>query len=57
MTQIKASKEHAKLCADMHEQMFQYAKTYANRLDEAVQSLNKADSNAVQAIQNTGRAI
>jgi len=57
MNQIKATKTHAKLCTEMHEQMYQYAKTYTDRLDEAIKHLKSTDDEAARTIKSTGNNV
>lgn len=56
-SQIQAVNKHAKVCSDIHEQMFLYAKTYAENLDDAVDKLQDSDSAAQESIQSMSKDI
>lgn len=54
-SQIKAVNEHAKVCADIHEQMYQYASEYTDRLDEALGKLQESDAAAQDSVRATSK--
>lgn len=51
--QIQAVYDHARICTNIHEQMYQYAYKYAQRLEQAVNELEGADEAAQRSIRTT----
>lgn len=57
INQIKAVHEHAKICATIHEQMFQYSYQYATKLRDAVSQIEQSDHAARQSLNEVGRDL
>jgi len=55
--QIKAVYQHAKVCAEIHDQMYEYAHQYKQRLDEALAKLQESDQDAQETVHNTGKGL
>src|SRR5699024_4690164 len=55
--QIKAVYQHAKVCAEIHDQMYEYAHQYKQRLDEALATLQESDQDAQETVHNTGKGL
>src|SRR5699024_726886 len=55
--QIKAVYQHARVCNDIHNQMYQYARQYADRLDTALNQLHESDAAARDSVRATGREM
>ena len=55
--QIKAVYQHARICADIHEQMYNYATEYSKRLNDALAKLENSDTTAKNSVDGLAKDV